>query len=405
MLNDYFLLAFGNLKHRGLRSWLTILGVFIGIAAVVSLISMGQGLQAAVTGQFSTLSIDRLTIQNKGSGFGPPGSTVVEKLNDDDIDIIKRVKGVDKVAPRLIRVGSLEYNKIKGFGYMTDIPEDKESADFVYDSFQFKAEQGRLLETGDKGKVLLGNAFIDMEDFEKEFRIGKNVLINNKEFEIIGFLEKSSSFQLNSVVFMMSNDLKNLLDIEDEYDMIIVQVRDKDKIEEVADEIARKLRNNRNEKIGEESFTVETPLQALGSVNTILNIINLIVVGIAAISLFVGGIGISNTMYTSVLERTKEIGVMKAIGAQNKDILMIFLIEAGLLGLVGGIAGAIIGLGGAVGIAGFANQILGEGLFTIAVSYPLLIGAISFSFFVGILSGILPALQASKLNVVDALRG
>ena len=84
---------------------------------------------------------------------------------------------------------------------------------------------------------------------------------------------------------------------------------------------------------------------------------------------------------------------------------MIFLIEAGLLGLVGGIAGAIIGLGGAVGIAGFANQILGEGLFTIAVSYPLLIGAISFSFFVGILSGILPALQASKLNVVDALRG
>ncbi len=404
MLNDYFLLAFGNLKHRGLRSWLTILGVFIGIAAVVSLISMGQGLQAAVTGQFSTLSIDRLTIQNKGSGFGPPGSTVVEKLNDNDVDIIKSVKGVDKVVPRLIRVGSLEYNKVKGFGYMTDIPEDKESADFVYDSFQFKVEQGRLLETRDKGKVLLGNAFIDIEDFEKEFRVGKNVLINNEEFEIIGFLEKSSSFQLNSIVFMMSNDLENLLNIKDEYDMIIVQVRDKNKIEDVADEIARKLRNNRNEKIGEESFTVETPLQALGSVNTILNIINLIVVGIAAISLFVGGIGISNTMYTSVLERTKEIGAMKAVGAQNKDILMIFLIEAGLLGLVGGIAGAIIGLGGAVIIAVFVNQVLGEGLFTIAVSYPLLIGAISFSFFVGILSGILPALQASKLNVVDALR-
>jgi len=95
---------------------------------------------------------------------------------------------------------------------------------------------------------------------------------------------------------------------------------------------------------------------------------------------------------------------MKAIGAQNKDILIIFLIESGLLGLVGGVAGAIIGLGGAMGIAEIANQTLGEDLFAIAISYPLLLGAISFSFFVGILSGVFPALQASKLNVVDALR-
>jgi putative ABC transport system permease protein len=95
---------------------------------------------------------------------------------------------------------------------------------------------------------------------------------------------------------------------------------------------------------------------------------------------------------------------MKAIGAQNKDILIIFLIESGLLGLVGGMAGAIIGLGGAMGIAEIANQTLGGNLFTVAISYPLLIGAVLFSFLVGILSGVFPALQASKLNVVDALR-
>lgn len=407
MIKDYFSLALKNLRHRGLRSWLTMLGIFIGIAAVVSLISMGQGLQTAITGQFGTLSVDKLTIQNKGTGFGPPGSTVVEKLNNRDIEIIESVRGVDKVIPRLIRVGSLEYNKVSGFGYATDIPEEKESMNIVYESFDAKAEEGRLLEPGDKGKVLLGNNFLDMEDFERKFQVGKKIKLKGeieKEFEIVGILEKGSSFQTNSVVFMMSNDLQELFEIEDEYDLIIAQVIDKDKIEDVAKEIERKLRNDRNEKVGEESFSVETPLQALESVSTILNIINLIVIGIAAISLFVGGIGIANTMYTSVLERTKDIGVMKAVGAQNRDILSIFLIESGLLGLVGGIVGAIIGLGGAMMISMLANQALGEGLFIVTISYPLLIGAISFSFFVGILSGVFPALQASKLNVVDALR-
>lgn len=404
MIFDYFSLALKNLRQRGLRSWLTILGIFIGIAAVVALISLGQGLQSAVLGQFGSLSVDTLTIQNKGTGFGPPGSTVVEKLNDNDLEIIKNTRGVEKVIPRLIRVGSLEYNKILGFGYATDIPEDQELIDIVYESFDVKIEEGRLLKSGDKNKVLLGNSFKDNENFEKEFRVGKTIKLNGKDFEIVGILSRSSSFQINSVVFVMSDDLQELLEIKDEYDLIVARVENKNNIEDIASEIERKLRNDRNEKIGEETFTVETPLQALEAVNTILNIINLIVIGIASISLFIGGIGIANTMYTSVLERTREIGVMKAIGAQNKDVLGIFLIEAGLLGLIGGIAGAIMGFGGAKLVSNVANQLLGEGLFPITFSFPLLIGAVSFSFFVGILSGIIPAIQASKLNVVDALR-
>jgi len=404
MFKDYFLLALGNLRHRGLRSWLTILGIFIGIAAVVSLISMGQGLQTAITGQFGTLSVDKLTIQNKGTGFGPPGSTVVEKLNNKDIEIIEGVGGVGKVIPRLIRVGSLEYNKISGFGYAVDIPEDQELIDLVYDSSNFEAEQGRLLKAGDKGKVLLGNNFLEMNDFEKEFRVGGKIKLNGKEFEIIGFLEKGSDFQTNSVVFIMSSDLKELLGIENEYDLIVVQVRDKDEIEEVAEEIERKLRDSRNEKIGEETFTVETPLQMLESVNTILNIINLIVLGIAAISLFVGGIGIANTMYTSVLERTREIGIMKAIGAQNKDILIIFLIESGLLGLVGGGIGILLGYGTSKTIEYIAVTSLKTNLLQAATPAYLIFICLAFGFLIGALSGTLPALHASKTNVVDALR-
>jgi len=300
MLKDYFSLAFKNIKSKGLRSWLTMIGIFIGIAAVVGLISMGAGLREAVTGQLGGLAVDILTVQNKGTGFGPPGSTVVEKLNDDDLKIIENVRGVEKVIPRLVRVGGLEYNNIVKFGYAIDIPENKEYIEFIYERFNFEAEEGRLLKLGDTKKVLLGNNFLDTDDFGKEFRVGKKVKINKKEFEVVGFLKKLSNIQMNSMVLMMNNDMEELFGIEGEYDLFAVHVQDKDKIEEVAEEIANDLRKNRNERLGEETFTVETPLQALGAVNTVLNIINIIVIGIAFISLFVGAVGIANTMYTSV---------------------------------------------------------------------------------------------------------
>jgi putative ABC transport system permease protein len=332
---------------------------------------------------------------------------VIEKLNDNDLELVKGVRGVERVIPRLVRVEELEYNEISGFGYGADIPEEKENIEFIYNAFELEAEEGRLLRAGDSGKVLLGNNFLATDDFKKPFETGKKVKVTGeikKEFEILGFLKKSSSFQLNSIVFFMRNDFIELMDAEGEYDLFAVQVEDKDEIEEVAQRLEEKLRNDRNEKVGGETFTVETPLQSLSAVNTVLNLINLIVIGIAAISLFVGGVGIANTMYTSVVERTREIGIMKAVGAQNSDVLWLFLIEAGLLGLVGGTAGALMGLSGASLVSNAANSALENDLFIVSVNYYLLFGSIAFSFFVGIISGVLPALQASKLNVVDALR-
>ena len=203
---------------------------------------------------------------------------------------------------------------------------------------------------------------------------------------------------------MLEDDLKELLKIGDEIDIIAAQVTDKNRIQEVGNEIERKLRRDRNEKIGEEDFSVQTPVKALGAVNLVLNIVNIIVIGIAAISLFVGGIGITNSMFTSVLERTKEIGIMKAVGARNKDILLIFLIESGLLGFVGGVVGALIGLGFAFTASFIANQALGATLLEVSISYPLLFAAIAFSLVIGLISGIVPAIQASKLKQTEALR-
>ncbi len=404
MFSDYFLLALKNVRKRGIRSWLTMLGIFIGIAAVVSLISLGQGLETAITGQFGSLSTDTLVVTSAETGFGPPGSTAVRKLNERDLELIESVQGVEAAIPRIIRIAKVEFNKIAQFRFVGSIPENEEQTELLYKFFNIKTEQGRLLNAEDRGKIVLGNDFLRDKPFDKEIRIGTNIKIQGKNFEVIGFARRSSTFVLNSAIFMPEEDLKNILEIEDEIDLIAVKVEDEKTIDNVAEQIERKLRKDRDLGEGEEDFSVQTPLQTLESVNIVVNIINLVVSGIAALSLLIGGIGIANTMFTSVLERTKEIGIMKAIGAKNSDILKIFMIEAALLGLVGGIIGAIIGLGLAFSVSEFAASALGENILQVSLSIPLLLSAIGFSLLIGIISGMIPAFQASKLNPVEALR-
>jgi len=405
MLTDFFSLALNNLKRRKLRSWLTMLGIFIGIAAVVALISLGQGLQTAVTGQFSTLSTDKLTIQNAGTGLGPPGSTVVEKLNEHDLNIIKKVSGVNMAVSRLIRIGKVKYNNKASFEMIGSLPVNVKEYELVYNSFNAEAEQGRLLKKGDSKKILVGHNYLKKTKFGKKVEVGKKLTIEGEEFEVVGISKASSTIMMNDVILMFEDDMKEILDIGDETDLIVAQVKNPKDIEKVAEDIEKALRKDRDLKKGEEDFSVETPIQAFSTVNQILNVVNIIVVGIAMISLLVGGIGIANTMYTSVLERKKEIGTMKAVGAKNSDVLYLFLIESGLLGLVGGIIGAVLGAGAALGISSAANSFFGGNIFQINLSIPLISFAIGFSFLIGIVSGAVPSYQASKLKPAEALRG
>lgn len=405
MIKAYFSLSVNNLRRRKLRSILTMIGIFIGIAAVVSLISLGDGLREAVTGQFSTLSADNLAIQNSGTGFGPPGSTSIRKLTSHDLDIIEKTNGVTEAIPRLIRIVKLDYNKNVGFSYVASIPDNQKQVDFIYQSFDAEIEDGRLLRADDKGKIIIGSDIANLDNFDKEIRVGTRLELQDKEFQVIGILKQSGSFQVNSAILMTESDLKNLLKIGDEIDLIIAHISNPNLAEDIASRIEKALRKDRNEKEGEEDFSIQTPLQAISSINTVLNIINIIVSGIAAISLIIGGIGIANTMYTSVLERKKEIGTMKAVGARGKDILWIFVLESGLLGLIGGIIGALFGLGMAFLVSGIANSYFQGNILEIQISYSLLALAIGFSFFIGLFSGFFPAYQASKLKPVDALRG
>jgi putative ABC transport system permease protein len=408
MFLDSFYLALKNIRHRGLRSWLTLLGIIIGIAAVISLLSLGQGLQEAITGQFSGIAADRLVVTNAETAFGPPGSTAVKKLSEHDVDVIESVPGVVSTIPRLIRVTPVEYNRRKQFVFTGSLPQEQEQIDFIYRTFQLKAASGRLLKSGERGSVILGSQFAthfaQEEHFGKEIRVGTHFDIQGKDFEVAAILAPLSNFQFNNAIFIPEKDLKEILGIKDEIDLIVVKIADIEKSKETATEIARKMRKDRHQKEGEEDFSVQAPASLVAGVNTILVAINVVVSGIAAIALLIGAIGVSNTMFTSILERRKEIGIMKAVGARNRDVLVLFVLESGLLGLIGGVLGALTGVAIAFGAASAANAALGTSLLHASFSMPIILGSVCFTFLLGIIAGMIPAWQASILKPVEALR-
>ena len=230
------------------------------------------------------------------------------------------------------------------------------------------------------------------------------MLVQGSEFEVIGIMKKQGSFIFDNIVLMNEEDMRKTLDIpNDQYDIIVAQIQSNADIASVQESIEKLMRKERDVKKGEEDFTVQTPQAILSQVNSTLFAVQLFVYIIAGISIVVGGIGIMNTMFTSVLERTKEIGIMKSIGARNSTILFMFFFESGVLGLIGGALGVILGYliattGGAIAAA--------SGYAMLKPYFPwwLTVGCLLFSFLIGACSGYFPARQAASLKPVDALR-
>lgn len=406
MITDYFKLAWKSLSHRRLRSYLTMIGIVIGVAAIVALISLGQGLETAVVSQFNVAgSTDIISVQAQGSGNGPPGTGVSKPLTQDDVDKINQIAGVDIAIGRLIESGSLEFNNKLTFGYGASMP-DGEARKAVEEIGNLQIEKGRMLKDGDRKKIVVGSQINSDEladFFGKRIEVGSKVLVQGEQFQVIGVLKKKGSFLTDSTLLFNEQDLRDLFDIQKgEFSLIAVKVKNVDDIPKIKEDISKYLRKERNVDVGEEDFTVQTPDQAIENLKSTLFAVTLFLYIIAGISVLVGGIGITNTMYTAVLERTKEIGIMKAVGGSRKAIFSLFFIESGLLGMVGGIVGVLFGIGIASGLVALASSFLGD-LIQASYSPLLIIGAILFSFIIGTLAGILPALQASKLHPVDAL--
>lgn len=402
---NYFSFAFRNLRKKGIRSYLTLIGIFIGILAVVSLITLGNAMKTAVTSQFNVGSTEVISIQAGGLQYGPPGSAVVTPITKDDAEAISQIDSVDFAIGRNLETVSIDYNDYFQVGSAYSIEEgyEKETYEVLDD---LEPALGRLLKSGDSGKVILGNSFYngDTNGFEKSIIPGKNILINGENFEVVGVLKKKGSFIYDSVIFMYDNELNALVGNGDNVDLISAKVRNKDLMNKAKDDIEELMRNRRNVDEGEEDFTVSTPESSLETINSILGAIQAFIIIIASISIVVGSIGIVNTMTTSVLERKKEIGIMKSIGARNSQIFLQFFIESGFLGLIGGtfgvLFGVVIGYGGTIAI----NSWLGS---TIApkIDFLLIFFTLLGSFCIGSAAGILPAMKAAKQNPIEALRG
>lgn len=404
MFSDYIRFAIGNFSRRKIRSFLTMIGVFIGIAAVVSLIGLGEGLKTAITSQFGFLGSDVLSVRASGLDYaGPPGTGAPAPLTDDLSDKINGINGVDVAINRYIKSFNMKFNNIKTISFAMSMPEgeDRKVAENVAN---LKTESGRSLKDGDTRKVVIGNRLATENSFGKEIIVGDTVLLNDFKYTVVGILEKKGSYLFDYVVIINEKTLLSDFGDTGEVNVIAVKVKDVHNMDTVKANVEKLLRKERNVKLGEEDFVVETPKKALETLSSSLFAVQLFVYIIAAISLIVGGIGIMNTMYTSVLERTKEIGVMKSIGAKNSTIFTLFSIESGLLGMVGGIVGILLGLAFAYGLAAIGRVALGADLIQADVSLGLITGALLFSFFVGTAAGVFPAFQASRLQPVDALR-
>ncbi len=389
---DYFILAVNSIRHRKLRSWLTVIGIIIGVAAIISLITVSRSLESTIKDQFEQFGANRIMIAAKG--FQGPG-TMSQGLTSDDVETIEGAGSFKYVLPGLFRNGEVKYKDETGFTLVAALPAEHYQQFYLDSGIEVKS--GRAIKAQEKYVAVIGSRAAK-EMFSKELRVGNKIIIHNVEFKIVGILDEIGNAQDDNQVTIPLEAAREIFEEPKRVDTIIAQVKVTSEIPELQKKIEKELERKR----GDTNFQVLTASQILDQIGQVLGVMQVVLVGIAAISLLVGAIGIMNSMYTSVLERTKEIGIMKAIGARNAHILQIFLMESGLIGLVGGVFGTALGTGMALAIGPIAKS-AGFTL-NITIEPSIVLFGLLFAFILGVLSGVLPAYQASKLKPVDALK-
>lgn len=404
--------------HRRLRSWLTVIGVFIGITAVVALISIGLGLDRTIKEQVAgVFGVDTFVILHEDT-FGPGSHGGSAEEYELDLGLLQSIEGVKVAAALRERTGFVQGqpdadgNTLQGFLPVVGLSPELMTE---FQSFTGELEPmpgGRLFEPGD-----VEVAVVDYEVAQRlDVEVGDTILVAGDgdaelNLEIIGIMapaeEETDSEAGFGIRFSTSSEgdtinvpydtMELLWGPADDVLVTLVRTEPGYDVDEVADRAEEALKA-RGSDIS--AVTYSDISEAIG---TVTSTISAFLAGIAGISLLVGGVGVMNTMFTSVLERTKEIGVMKAVGAKNGHVWTIFLIESGLMGLVGGIVGTVLGLGISALASVFIGRFFDVDLVVVA-SPALIIITLLGSFALGALAGLWPAWRASKLPVVDALR-
>ena len=395
-LFETFKLALITLRANKVRSTLTMLGVIIGVTSVILLVSIGSGLKTYITGQLEGLGSNLLIVTPGefdvgGEGGGQTGAgAAVSKLTIDQQKDLERIPSVKIVMPYTENNTTVSYkgkSKItQAAGVSYRYPEIRDQYPIMGSFFTASQEQAG------KKVVLLGKTVAE-KLFGESDPTGKKVTLSDNKFTVLGVLEEKGSLggaDMDDQVFIPATTALATFDMDNLIGFWI-QAKDKNSIEQAKKEVERTLLKT----LKDDDFSVIDTKSLLSVVSQVLGVLTVALAGIAAISLFVGGIGIMNIMLVSVTERTREIGLRKAIGATPQIILFQFLIESTVLSVSGGVIGIILGVGGSLLINQFFPAM--------ATIWSILL-AFFVSVIIGMVFGVLPAARAAKLNPIQALR-
>lgn len=395
---EIFRLSITSLKANKVRSFLTMLGIIIGVSAVILLISLGSGLQNYITQQFESLGTNILYVMpgqvgQEGQGFsqGPPNFAGSKLTLKDSQDIARLGIPIIDASASIEEPISIKYADVSKYIRIHGIEDNflkMRNINIALGRELTKADMDQQKKIAILGPVLIEKLFGEINP------LGKKVLIGDFRYDVVGVTEKKGGgglgASLDDIAFIPLTSAQRLLNQEN-VQAISVEINDKQNIDE-AKKMVEKLLNKR---LKEDEFSVVDQASLLETINSIISVLTIALGSIAAISLLVGGIGIMNIMLVSVTERTREIGLRKAVGAKSIDILVQFLIEAVSLCLVGGLIGILIGAGGSI----LARKFIP----TVVPIWAVLL-AFGFSAAVGIIFGVAPAAKAAKLDPINALR-
>lgn len=392
-------MALSILYHSKIRSWLTIIGIVIGIGAVVTIMSLSDSLSAEMESSLSDMDLTLITITpgytKASSAMGPPGmggtTSTDAELTNKDIRALKLIDNIDYISGLISGSESVYY-----MGKSATISINGVDPQVWQYMYTYDLESGRLLDPTDKYVAVIGYNLAN-EMYDDPISLNRIITINGKSVRVVGIL---ASGEDDYTVFMPIDAAVELIENAepDVYDSIVVKADDVDNVETVKGNVETKLMISRNVMNEDDrDFSVSDMLSMAESFEEMLSSMSLFLGAIAAVSLVVGSVGIANTMFTSVLEKTKEIGTMKAIGATNFDIMMIFLFNSALVGFVGGVIGILLSV--------IVTSLLGPLLqISITVAPYLVILGVSIAVVIGVISGVVPAYNASRMRPVDALR-
>ncbi|MEM4499736.1 MAG: FtsX-like permease family protein [Candidatus Woesearchaeota archaeon] len=387
---DQVKLACKGLKSHRIRTFLTLLGIIVSISAVYTFMLLGDGLKNIVEERILSLGTDIIRIS---SASGPTIESIT--FTDNDIKKLQKIEGIKKVIGVKISTLQLDFSGQKMtktvYGY------DFQDLDYLFNKLNVQFSSGKFPGINQKNKIIVGQRFAKT-GFSREIKVNDKIVVENETFSVSGIL-KSGSQLLDNALVLNRDELHKMTDSKDYSLMIVVYDTVYD-----ANEIKEKITAELEKKYSKKSFVVLTPTDLIKTINTILGSITTFIVLIAGVSLIISSIGIANTMYTAVLQRTKEIGIMKATGAKNSDIRNMFLLESGLLGLIGGIIGIIIAIFISYLTQEITKNVLNLTVFLIKIKPIEGVLLIIFSMITGMISGYAPAKRASKINPIDALR-